>query len=462
MTEPVRLEGLAALSAMAELRSGFVRAVQKIHAQHGALVSLSYPRHGRADGGRVILVADSGIAHAVLMDPARFRTSGVYPRLGPAGCPHRRLREGIILANGQAHAAQRRQVMSSLVPALIEAMRPRIAEICREETDAWPSGDVVDLTPLVKRLLRRISLELLFNETDLELGHEVGSALERHAALAFSLPAVLLPFDLPGFQYGHLMRQAERVEAVLLRWIRERRKHPSQDDLLSRLLGDAPGGAIDEADIASQLWTVYGASFHTMSAALGWLVLLLAQHPDEAQRVLESFAERTDRDGRPPRAAHEAILEALRLVSPVPFQIRQAVGEVTLPDTPIQLQDHDVVVLSALVINRGPTFGPDPMAFRPGRWRELDAAAHAELLVFSGGPRACPGRAFTFAVLGAALEAVWRTWRVRLAPGAQLEYRTSITVSARRLPVTLSPQDGAFASVRAKGPALHIAEALRG
>ena len=152
----------------------------------------------------------------------------------------------------------------------------------------------------------------------------------------------------------------------------------------------------------------------------------------------------------------------MRLISPVPFQLRQAVGELTLPHTDLRLRDRDSVVLSALVINRGPAFGPDPLAFRPGRWGELGAAAQSDLLVFSSGPRTCPGRAFAFAVLGAALEAVWRAWRVRLAPGARLDYRTSITISARRLPVTLSPQDGAFEAARATGPAIRVSEALRG
>jgi cytochrome P450 len=409
-----------------------------------------------------VLVADPKIAHAVLMDPARFTSPGVYPRLGPAGCPHRRLREGIILAKGEAHADQRRRVLPSLAPAAVEAMRPQIAQICREETASWPSGQTVDVVPLIRRLLRRLSLEVLFRETDLDLGHEVGAALEQHAAMSLSLQAVLLPFDLPGLHYGRLMRQAERAEAVLARWVRERRRGPLQDDMLSRLLAEEASGVLSEADAAAQLWTLYGASFHTMSAALSWLLVLLAQHPDEAERVRASFADPARRDGGTPRAAHDAIQEALRLMSPVPFQLRQSAGDLTLPHADLRLQDRDTLVLSSLVINRGPAFGPDPLAFRPGRWRELGVAARSELLLFSDGPRTCPGGAFAFAVLGSALEAVWRAWRVRLAPRARLDYRTSITMSARRVPVTLSTQDGAFETARATGPAIRVSEALRG
>ena len=463
MTAPVILEGLSALGAASELRAGFVRALERAHQRHGPLVVLRYPRGGRFNGAQLALVADPRIARGVLMDPASFTSPGTYPRLGPPGCSHRRLREGIVLAKGDEHARQRRRLLPPLAPAAVDAMRPRIVEICEQESSSWPSGAPVDIVPLVKRLLRRISLELLFGETDLALGLEVGATLERHADLSLSLQAILLPLDWPGSDFGRLMRQAERTEAVLTRWVAERRRRPAGADLLSSLLADESGGcAVTHPEAAAQLWTLYGATFHTVSAALGWLMLLLAQHPQEAARVGASFEAPGRQPDQTPRAAIDAIQEAMRLLTPVPFQMRQAAGEVTLPLTDLRLSGRDTVVLSALAINRNAdAYGPDPLAFRPARWRDR-GAPQAELLIFSGGPRACPGRAFAFAVLGSALEAIWRRWRVRLAPGERLDYRTAITMSAKRARVVLEPPGRAHRRSNVTGPALRLTPALAG
>jgi len=462
MTDSVILEGLAALGAASELRAGFVRALERTHERHGPLVVLRYPRRGK--DSQVVLVADPKIARAVLMDPGSLNSSGTYPSLGPPGCPHRRLRDGIIRAQGEDHARQRRRVLPPLAPAAVEAQRPRIVEICREETAYWPAGAPIDLIPLVKRLLRRISLELLFGETDLALGLEVGATLERHADLSFSLQALLLPLDWPGSEYRRLMRQARRAETVLARWVAERRRRPPGVDMMSSLLSDAEGdGSLTDVELTAQLWTLYGATFHTVSAALGWLVLLLAQHPEEARCVRASFDAPARDESQTPDAARDAIQEAMRLLTPVPFQVRQASRSTTLAHTDLALAERDIVLLSALAINRSAdVYGPDPLAFRPSRWRDKGAAAQNELLVFSGGPRACPGRAFAFAVLGAALEAIWRRWRVRLASGERLDYRTAITMSAKRARVVLEPQDGAFRPAKVTGRALRLTNALAG
>ena len=465
MSTTVILEGAAALAATAELRGGFVRALERVHARHGPLVAVRYPSR-RKRYGQVVLVADPAVARGVLMDPAGFTDPGTYPRLGPPGCAHRRLREGIILARGEEHACQRRRVLPPLSPAAVERLRPRMTAICADEVARWPADARVDLVPLIKRLLRRLSLELLFGETDLAAGLEVAGSLEPHADLSLSLQAILLPFDLPGLDFRRLMTQAARTEAALMDWVAARRARPGGDDMLSVLLAAHRGdGAADLSDgeAAAQLWTLYGASFHTLSAALSWLLVLLAQHPAEAEAVRVGFADPDRPPGEAPPAALAAIQEAMRLITPVPFQMRQAADEGHLPSTDLALRPRDTVVLSALVMNRNPAaFPPDPDRFRPGRWTGAEAPAVTEALVFSGGPRFCPGRTFALAALAAALEAVWTRWRLRLEPGQRLDYKTAITLSPTRALVRLGPPEAPFNASRIGGRALRLASGLDG
>ncbi len=465
MSETVILEGAAALAAAAALRGGFVRALQQVHARHGPLVVLRYPKR-RQRYGQVVLVADPAVARGVLMDPAGFTDPGAYPRLGPPGCAHRRLREGIILARGEEHACQRRRVLPPLAPAAIERLRPAMTAICADEVARWPAHAPADLVPLVKRLLRRLSLELLFGERDLARGLEVARIAEPHADLSLSLQAMLLPFDLPGLDFRRLMTRAERAEAALMGWVAARRAQPGGKDMLSLLLaadrGDG-GARLDDREVAAQLWTLYGASFHTLSAALSWLLVLLAQHPEDAEAVRAAFADPARRAGETPQAALDAIQEAMRLITPVPFQMRQAADVMALPATDLTLRPRDTVVLSALVMNRSAAvFAPDPDRFRPGRWTGEAAPAMTETLVFSGGPRFCPGRTFAVAALSAALEAVWTRWGLRVEPGQRLDYKTAITLSPKRVLVSLAPPAAPFRAAPIRGRALALAGGLDG
>lgn len=465
MSTAVILEGGAALAAAAELRGGFVRGLQRVHARHGPLVVVRYPKR-RGRRGQVALVADPAVAHGVLMDPAGFTDPGTYPRLGPPECAHRRLREGIILARGDAHACQRRRVLPPLAPAAVERLRPSMAAICADEVGRWPADAPTDLVPLVKRLLRRLSLELLFGETDLARGLDVARIAEPHADLALSLQAMLLPLDLPGLDFRRLMTQAVRAEAALMAWIAERRAEPGGKDMLSMLLAaqrEDGATALSDREAAAQLWTLYGASFHTLSAALSWLLVLLAQHPAQAETLRAAFADPARRPGEAPAAALDAIQEAMRLITPVPFQMRQAALAMPLPATDVALQPRDTVVLSALVMNHSPrAFAPDPDRFRPDRWAGDAAPPLTETLVFSGGPRFCPGRTFAITALSAALEAIWTRWRLGLEPGQRLDYKTAITLSPRRALVRLGPPDGEFAASPIRGRALGLAEGLDG
>lgn len=89
--------------------------------------------------------------------------------------------------------------------------------------------------------------------------------------------------------------------------------------------------------------------------------------------------------------------ESLRLYPPVPFEIKQTLAPLTLPDG-TSLPKGAVVVWCIWSLNRSPlTFGPDAESFRPARWldpsgKRLVRRSEAEFPVFNGGPRACLGK----------------------------------------------------------------------
>jgi cytochrome P450 len=225
------------------------------------------------------------------------------------------------------------------------------------------------------------------------------------------------------------------------------------------------GEALTATQAATQLWTLYGASFETTATTLVWTLLLLAQHPAVAGRLLAELGGAVDPASpqpivaAPPPLMTHVIKEAMRLCTPVPLQLRRVASQTVVPGAQAPLAKGDRIVISACGINRQADVFPDPLVFDPGRWACADAP-DAALLAFSAGPRACMGYWFALSAMSAAIGAVWT--RLRLAPvdGARIDYRTLITMAAGRTLVTLTSQDGAFAAARIGGAAPLMAPAL--
>jgi cytochrome P450 len=287
---------------------------------------------------------------------------------------------------------------------------------------------------------------------------EVGA---RHLAMSRDLLALGLPLDLPFTPYGRLLRLADRVEGILKGWIARRRGGPRGENLMSMLLEatDEAGAAISDEDAAAQLWTLYGASYDTTSSTLAWVLLLLAQHPDVARRLMLELQAAAP--GETPVYLTWVIKEAMRLCTPVPLQIRKAAVDAALPGSNLVVRGGDHLILSDIVANRDPRTFARPALFRPERWSDPtlpDAAA----VTFSAGPRGCIGVWFAMTALESAVAAIWPRVRIAVEEGARLDFRTLITMNAERIPVRILAQDGRFETAHIRGPVLRMARALGG
>ena len=104
------------------------------------------------------------------------------------------------------------------------------------------------------------------------------------------------------------------------------------------------------------------------------------------------------------------------------------------------------LVLSTFLTNRMPDLYPAPDSFCPERWRTINPTSF-EYMVFSSGPRSCPGFRFGSRLLRVALAAILSRYRLELPPKARVDYMVQPTLRpAGLVPVVLRAQDGAFAA----------------
>jgi cytochrome P450 len=267
--------------------------------------------------------------------------------------------------------------------------------------------------------------------------------------------------NLPITSYGRIVRQSELLERRVLEWARAKRGPVDDRDLASIIVNspDADGNPPSDAAIVGQIPSLFAAAFEAGQSALTWTLLLLAQHPRVAEQLLDELRRKMDSktdstwqslSGAGDLSYLDAVVkESMRVLPPVPFQIRVAQRDTKIFGFP--LPQGARVILNTFLTNRMAHPYPDGDVFRPERWFAIAPTAF-EFPVFSGGPHSCPGYWFGSTAVKVALAAILMRYRLVLAPNARIDYRVQPTMRPlQRVHALLHPQDGAFTATPISG-----------
>ncbi|KAJ3549808.1 hypothetical protein NM208_g308 [Fusarium decemcellulare] len=153
--------------------------------------------------------------------------------------------------------------------------------------------------------------------------------------------------------------------------------------------------------VADSALNYLSAGKDTIAQALTWTFYLLSKHNDVSDRVydlVKSTRAVIKHDDLTPAASNfilAVFYEALRLYPPIPFELKQAKEDTTLPDGTFIPQDS-VVLWCTWAMNRSTqTWGSDAELYRPDRWLHegvMTQKSAAEFPVFQGGARLCLGK----------------------------------------------------------------------
>ena len=119
------------------------------------------------------------------------------------------------------------------------------------------------------------------------------------------------------------------------------------------------------------------------------------------------------------------VKESMRILPPVPLQIRVAQCDTTIAGHNIPKGTR--VMLNTFLTNRTPELYPEGDVFRPERWFTIAPTAF-EFPVFSGGPHSCPGYWFGLTTIKIALAAILTRYRMSLPRDARIDYRVQPTM----------------------------------
>ncbi len=366
----------------------------------------------------------------------------------------RLLGNGLVTAGGDEWLRNRRRMqplfaprqLASLVDLMVDVVEsdlPRLEQQAR-------TGAAIDMDREMMQLTQRVILATMFGasisprETD-SLGEAIGAAFQTINARMFFyfMPERLLPGE-------RALRDAiSRIDASLLRLVRERRSGGEErDDLLSLLLRaqDESGSGMDDRQLRDELVTMFVAGNETTAITMTWLFYLLDRHP-EIERKLRAELEEVLGDRRPTAAdlskmdyTKRVILEAMRVYPPSWLLPRIVKEDDQICGYPVPA--GAIVIVSQYVMHYDPAFWEAPAVFDPERFTPERSASRPRysFMPFGGGPRQCIGNLFSIMEAQILLAVLLRRLRARLLPGHPVSPQAMTTLRSRHgLKMTLHP-----------------------
>jgi cytochrome P450 len=329
--------------------------------------------------------------------------------------------DGLLTMDGPEHDQHRRMMNPAFTISYMDRYLPLMNRIIRERVATWLDRGEVDVFEEARKITFDVAAEAL-------VGLKTGPEVDRFREIFFSM-ITLGDNDASGKDYNTRLSELQReLYSLLLPKIRQRRQQPT-DDVLGMLVRarDDQGNALSDEQLIAHTNILLVAGHETSTSLSAWLLYLLSQHPDYAQRVLAEQDQLLARDAEPTlesikrmKLLENALSEAERLYPPVSNGPRGVLEDFEFGGYHVPAGTN--VFYSISGAHRIPTIFADPDRFDPDRFappREEHKTPYA-LVGFGGGPRICIGINFAQVEIKALLSHLLRNYRLDLVPNQQI------------------------------------------
>jgi cytochrome P450 len=415
------------------------------------------------DFGEIVPLDLDGELYCLLTNPAHITEVFTDRRLFVKARDYRLLQgllgNGLLTSEGDFWQRQRRLTQPVFHQQRISSYGAVMVDYAQKMLQTWHEGQVLKLDEEMMRLTLNIVMKTIFDQdvTDTQAGH-ISHALDTamdwyHTQMLDSPPDMGLLSGLQRlFQFwqrlglspvshkpNHQYRDAlALLDQTLSAMIQERRSQAAPgDDLLGMLMQieDADDGSrMSDQQLRDEVATMILAGHETTANTLSWTWMLLAQHPQVYQTLMDEL--RTVLAGRAPTTmdlpqltySTWIIKEAMRLYPPITDVSREAtqvcqIGGYAIPK-------GTTLILSQWVMHHHASYFSDPDLFQPERWandleKQLPRGVY---FPFSDGPRVCIGKNFALMEAVLILATIAQKFQLELLPGQTIELQPSLTL----------------------------------
>jgi cytochrome P450 len=300
----------------------------------------------------------------------------------------------------------------------------------------------------MERLAMWLATEPVLGLDPQKEGETIGRQLERTMKLVMNPFVLMLPYDMPGFPFHQVIRNADEMERIVKKVIaRKKEEGLTGNDILSVMIQmhEEDPERLSERELIGHTTTMFRGGYNPSGMALYWTIFLLSQHPEQLKKV-HAEIECSVKGEAPTLEEVEhlpylegALKEAMRLFPAGTWTARLAMQD-------FHLNSHSFskgtwIVMSPYITHRIPEVFADPYRFKPERWLSIHPSAY-EFMPFSAGPRYCIGTSLALMQLKTAMSILLKRYRFRLKPGTNVECAGFNSIRPKRgLPMILREPD---------------------
>ncbi|KAI0899890.1 cytochrome P450 [Annulohypoxylon nitens] len=391
---------------------------------------------------RLLVTGPKALAEVLVTRNYDFQKPGTI-RFGLS----RLLGVGILLAEGDEHKFQRKNLLPAFAFRHIKELYPTFYSKGREVVEAMTKAVIADAqneasvqdpekakkTGVIEvgDWGSRVTLDIIglagfgqdfgaIQNPSGELSQTYRSVFkpsrqaQRLAFLNLLFPNWLLA-RLPIQRNNDINVASEVIRSVCRRLIREKKEKLARKELKDRdILSVAlESGGFSDENLVDQLMTFLAAGHETTATAMTWAIYMLCRHPEVQTRLRAEIRENlppidSDQEVNSQDIDHLPYLnavanEVLRYYAPVPLTLREASVDTTIQGQ--KVPKGTAVMLSPWATNFDKTlWGPDAHEFNPDRWvpkgpddkkaASGGASSNYAFMTFLHGPRSCIGLAF--------------------------------------------------------------------
>ncbi|GAB4378857.1 MAG: cytochrome P450 [Elainellaceae cyanobacterium] len=349
--------------------------------------------------------------------------------------------EGLLTSDGEFWARQRRLMQPVFHQQRITGYGETMVAYTEALLQTWQDGEIRDIHHDMMQLTLNIVTKTLFN-VDMQgteaqtVAHALDVAMEwflSRRKQAF-LPLAWIPTPM-NQRYKKALQDMDQVLYQLIQQRRQSQEKPG--DLLSMLIAvkdEVDGSQMSDLQLRNELATLMLAGHETTANALSWSWMLLAEHPDVYQRLIQELD--TVLAGRSPTVAdlprlpycHWVIKESMRLYPPVFSIARTTANPYNLAGYSIPA--NSILIFSPWVMHRSDRYFVNPEQFQPERWandleKQLPKGVY---FPFGDGARICIGKGFALMEAVLLLATIAQNFQLTLVPDHPIALFPSITL----------------------------------
>ncbi|WP_343572012.1 cytochrome P450 [Mycobacterium sp.] len=429
--------GLPLLGHSIEMYRGGPDFALRLYQQHGPLFFSDV----RILGSVNVLGPDA--TQAVFANKNKdFSQKGWYPICGPF------FNRGLMLLDFDEHLYHRRIMQEAFTRARLAGYVEHIDRVVTAVVADWPVNDARFLLhPATKKLTLDVA-SMVF------MGHQPGSDddLVTKVNHAFTITtrggAAFIRYPVPPFKWWRGVRGRKVLDDYFTERVKERRNaHGS--DMLTVLCHaqDEDGNSFADEDIVNHMIFLLMAAHDTATSTITTMAYNLAAHPEWQERCRDESARLGDGpldiESLEKLETLDLVMnESLRMVTPLPFVMRQTVRDTDLLGYYIPA---DTLLLIWPSMNHWlPELWTEPDKFDPERFAEPRAEHKKHRYAFApfgGGAHKCIGLVFAHLEVKTVIHRLLRRYQLELArPGYQPRWDYGgMPIPTDGMPIVLRP-----------------------